>query len=122
MDYLSYKLSNKSSYDLILAFDDNAVAFVAEHRKDLFEGIPIMFGGLNNLEFAREVTQSPQITGVMEDISFQKTLDVILQLQPNATKIYLIVDNVISGQADLERILQVSIPIPYEIIRFGDLT
>lgn len=120
-DYLRYKIENKTSYDLILAFDDNAVRFVEDYQATLFPDIPIVFAGLNGREYGREVSRNPLITGVIEEISVQETLDVILDLQPDAKTIYLLTDNTLSCQEDLKEIINIEFPLPFEVINFTEV-
>jgi diguanylate cyclase (GGDEF)-like protein len=120
-NYLSYKLDHKPHYDLLLAFDDNAVHFAENHQEDLFSGIPIIFAGVNDLEYGRQLSKNPMITGVIEDISIEETIDSILLLQNDIEKLYLLVDNTPSGQADLQRVLSVDLPMDVEVINCSEL-
>lgn len=102
--YFSAKVKRKKTYDLVLTFDDNALRFVMENKKDLFPSVPIVFAGVNDLAFARQAAADEQVTGVVEAVSIRETLHMITLLQPDMRKLYVIVDNTVSGQADLDRV------------------
>ncbi len=119
--YFHYKLTRKPDYDLVMAFDDKALHFVTTYQETLFKDLPIVFAGVNDREFGLEASMNPLITGVMEDISIEETIDVIETLQPYAVKLVLIVDNTISGQADLKRFDDVESQMDIEVINMSEL-
>lgn len=111
-DLLSFKLSHYSSYDAVISTDDNALNFVIEYQDELFKDIPIVFCGINNAELAMMQNQNPLITGVMESISMQETVELMLGLFPDQKTMYVIVDNTTSGQADLKTFHKVAETMP----------
>ncbi len=121
-DYFYYKLSRKSDYDLVLVFDDKALHFAETYQEELFSGIPIVFAGVNDREYGLKVSENPLITGVMEDISIEETIDVIETLQPYVVNLYLVVDNTISGQADLQRFEGIESQMDIEVINMSELS
>lgn len=105
-ELLTYKLS-QTEYDLVITSDDNAINFVMEHRDDLLPGIPIIFFGVNNTSNASAYAQETGVTGVVEGISIEDTIDLALALNPNAQNIIALSDNTTSGQSDLVRFYDV---------------
>ncbi len=99
---LSYKLSHVSSYDAIIIADDNALLYALEHQNTLFAQIPIVFLGVNNISRAKEQNNNPQITGVVEAISMNETIDLMIRQNQNIKTITVIVDGTTSGQGDLK--------------------
>ena len=98
---LSYKLEALEPYDIILVGDDNGLEFVTEYQEELFEGIPIVFFAVNSFDRALEASQDPLITGVVEELSIEETIEVAMALTPEAREIIAITDNTVSGQAGL---------------------
>lgn len=84
-------------YDAVIVGDDAALRFAMEYRGELFQGIPIVFEGINNLEYAGEVSQDPLVTGVIECGSYEENIDFALTIQPDAKRIVAIVDDTVTG-------------------------
>jgi PAS domain S-box-containing protein len=99
---LSYKIQNNPPYDVILVSDDNALIFALQEKEKLFDKLPIVFLGVNNIERALEQNKSPQITGIIEKTSLKDTIDVIVKNHPKIETIAAIVDHTPSGQGDLK--------------------
>lgn len=100
-DRLSYALSVVPPYDVIVVGDDAALKFAVDYREELFAGIPIVFEGINNVQYARELAQQdPLITGVVEELSLEKNIDLILQLRPQTKRIIAILDDSLTGEAE----------------------
>ncbi len=97
---LSYRLNKLEPYDVIIVGDDAALTFAVDHKNDIFSGIPIIFEGVNNEEYAIEVSKDPLIAGVLEKLSFEKNIDFARTLFPNATKVVAILDNSVTGEAE----------------------
>lgn len=100
LNTLTYKLKQLPVYDVILVSDDNALKFVMEHRLLLFPATPIVFLGINDIGYAEEVKENKYITGVIEAISLEETIDVAIDLYPKAKKVVALVDDSTSGQGD----------------------
>lgn len=100
-DRLSYAFSVVPPYDVIVVGDDAALKFAVDYREELFAGIPIVFEGINNVQYARELAQQdPLITGVVEELSLEKNIDLILQLRPQTKRIIAILDDSLTGEAE----------------------
>lgn len=90
LERLQYKEGHVQNYDAVIAGDDAALRFVMEYRSELFPEIPIVFEGINNLQYAREVSKDPLITGVIECGSYEDNIDFALTIQPDAKKLWLL--------------------------------
>lgn len=104
LSMLTYKLSHRSPYDLVITAGDNAFDFVLDYGSFLFPDAPVVFLGVNDLDKAREQSEAPHITGVVEAPSFEETLRLMRSLQPKRHRLNLIVDGTASGQADLRSV------------------
>ena len=96
---LTYRMSKVDPYDVIIAGDDAALRFVMEHENDLFRGLPVIFEGINDEELANEAEKDPMITGIAERISFEKNVDLGRIFYPEATRVVVILDDTITGEA-----------------------
>lgn len=105
LERLTYKEENVASYDAVIVGDDAALVFAMDYRQELFDGIPIVFEGINNIEYAEEVSREPLVTGVIEKFSYQDNLDFALQIQPEADKVLAIVDDTVTGIGEQQQFL-----------------
>lgn len=97
---LAYRMSKVEPYDVVILGDDAALLFAVEYREELFEGIPLVFEGVNDEELAVELAKDPLITGVVEQLSLEKNIDFGRKLYPDAKKVVAILDDSITGEAD----------------------
>lgn len=116
---LSYRMSHAAPYDALIVGDDAALHFAIEHRDDLFRDMPIIFEGVNDIEYAKEVSEDPLITGVVEDLSITSNIDFGLKLYPDAEEVIAILDNSITGEA--ERSSFYSIAPLYPSLTFSEI-
>ncbi len=99
---LNYKLSKGEKYRAILVSDDNALDFALSVQNRLFKSIPIIFLGINDLEKALLQNQNPFVTGIVEEVSIEETLDIMVKLFPLTQKVYVISDVTKTGNIDLK--------------------
>ena len=99
---LAYRMSKVEPYDVVILGDDAAFLFAVKYREELFEGIPLVFEGVNDVELAVKLAEDPLITGVVEQLSLEKNIDFGRQLFPNADKVVAILDESITGNANRE--------------------
>jgi len=100
---LKYKLSNLNSLDLIITVDDNALNFAIDNQDDMFPGIPIVFWGINDVEFGKEQNKRKGVTGIVEDVSMRDNVELMLKLFPDAETIYTISDITFTAKQDLKK-------------------
>ena len=99
-DMLQYHLENTDPYDVVIVGDDAALQFAMEYREELFDDIPIVFEGVNDVEYAMKAAENPLVTGILETLSVEKNIDMALQVNPEATKVVAILDDSMTGQAE----------------------
>lgn len=97
-------------FDLIVAADNNALEFVIRYHPHLFQGLPVVFLGINNFDEAMiyENNMRSYITGVVEEVDIRKNIDLILKIHPDLEKLLIINDHSRTGQAlrrDIFRVL-----------------
>ena len=94
---LRFKQQNGWNYDAVIVGDDAALVFAMNYKKELFSGIPIIFEGINNIEYAKKVSKDPLVTGVIERYSYEENLNFAKKIQPDAKKVVALVDNTVTG-------------------------
>jgi two-component sensor histidine kinase/ABC-type uncharacterized transport system substrate-binding protein len=86
-------------FDAIISSDDNALRFLLMHHKDLFPGTPIIFCGVNDYTDAL-LSGHENITGVLEFLDKQASMDIALKLHPEAKEVFVITDTSTTGRAN----------------------
>ncbi|MBR6079371.1 MAG: EAL domain-containing protein [Treponema sp.] len=89
-------------YDGIITGDDAALSFALKHQKEFFDGVPVVFFGINNLDLAKEGAENPWMTGFTEETYIDSTIDMASRLMPYATKVVAIYDETTTGQGDMK--------------------
>ncbi|WP_053179216.1 sensor histidine kinase [Sunxiuqinia dokdonensis] len=87
-------------YDVVIACNDNAFNFCMEFQDELFQETPIVFWGVNDHEKALAQEHNPWVTGFIENISLENTLNLIQRLHPGKTQMHVITDNTTTAIAD----------------------
>ncbi len=90
-------------FDIIIVSDNDAYNFILEHRDSLFPGIPVVFCGLNDVS-PEEIDQT-FVTGILENINVQDTLELALSIHPNKNRLVVIGDRSITGVAIRNQII-----------------
>jgi two-component sensor histidine kinase/PAS domain-containing protein len=121
LDLLSLKLSGMPPYDGVITADDNALRFVQTFGEELFGPVPVVFFGVNDRENALAQNENPRCTGVVESVSMEETIELILKLFPSTEKIYAVSDVTVSGSADLETFLAFSDRYPLDYFSLKDM-
>ncbi len=98
---LKYRLSQVDAYDVIIVGDDAAFQFAIQYKEELFAGKPVLFLGVNDTELAAEMAESYFFAGLVEEINVKENINIALKFYPDATNVVAIVDDSVSGQADL---------------------
>ncbi len=94
---LKYKIDNSSKYDAVIVMGDEAMAFVEQYRKQIFNDIPILFYGLNNDEKAKSVEKDPFIQGVHDEYSIFQNITIASGLNKNLKRVVFITDDTMNG-------------------------
>lgn len=93
-----YKLKNKH-YDAVITSDDDAYNFLLKYGGELLPNVPIVFCGVNYFRDS-SLTDNKLITGVVETLDVQKTIEIALRLQPKVRNIVIINDRSFTGQVN----------------------
>ncbi len=110
VDYLRVKYADRG-IDLVIAISPLAFDFIFRHSDELFPGIPIVFTSVNTTRID-ELSLGPNITGIAVTRDITQTLDLVLRLQPDTTRVVIPVGTSPterSWAADTRKIFQ-----PYE--------
>ena len=88
LNTLRHKYSNPKP-DLIIPVFNSAVALALKHGPDLFPGVPIVFGGIEN-KFIENRSLRPNVTGYLTDNNYTGTLDLALKLHPDTKNVVVV--------------------------------
>ena len=100
---LAYRLSQVEAYDAVILGDDAALQFALEYREELFQGIPLVFEGINDEQLAEQAVKEPLVTGVIEKLSLETNIEFGLLVNPAATKVVAILDGSLTGEVERKR-------------------
>lgn len=117
---LSHKLSHIKPYDAVMTADDDALLFLLKHKARLFPTQPAVFLGVNNIALAKEQNTRPDITGVIEAVSMQETIQLMRELLPGTTTILALADTTPSSLGDLASFRALAPTFPD--LRFAELS
>ena len=95
---LKYRLSVVEPYDVVIVGDDAALKFATTYQLELFPQIPIVFEGIDDVDRAIEAGTNAYITGIAEQIDYEKNIEVGLKVNSRAKKIVAILDDTLSGK------------------------
>ncbi len=109
---LKYKLTGVEPYDVVIVSDDDGINFVMSKKEELFPNTPIVFMGVNNIEHAKQYSEDPLVTGVVESASIGDTVGLAYALNQKAKRVVALVDSTSSGQADLASYYKASEQFP----------
>jgi len=100
---LGYKLGGLPRYDALVVGDDNAFNFAVQHREDLFAGVPVVFMAVNDVDNALNQSKRLAMTGVLETVSMNETIDLMHRALPGLKRVVAVADAMPSGRGDLQR-------------------
>ncbi len=95
--------NNAAGYEAILLGDDDALEFALEHKSELFDKMPMVFIGINNLKLAIEADKDPYITGFYENDYFDETLLTALETFPDKKYLVALHDGSTTGYVDMDK-------------------
>lgn len=102
-EVIKEKYQSISDFDLVIAVDNQSLSFMQKYGEDIFSGLPVVFCGINHLEHF-DLSQNRNYTGVSEDIRPDLTVEQILNLQPEVTKLFVVSDcNTKTGIAAIQQ-------------------
>ncbi len=97
---LRHKLESHA-YDVLIVGDDAALNFAEEHRDDLFEGVPVVFLGINDIDHARKVHDEGWATGIPEQSNMTDVFKAAANIFRTCDTFVCIVDDTETGKADV---------------------
>ncbi len=109
---LKYKLDNSEKYDGIIVGDDPALKFVVDYQEELFNDIPIVFLGINDLENAMAASKNEEITGVMQKTPLEENIELALKINPEANRVVALVDGTLTGIGDKKQFYDIQEDFP----------
>ena len=122
-DFIDYKISHSSHYDIIVLSDDNALRFWKNYRSKLFKDIPTVFLGINNVADAEAADQTEGVTGVAEVPDYVESYKLMHSLFPKRTNVVAVVDGSITGRGEYALFTSTSGDYPefkYSVINTAD--
>lgn len=87
-NYLQTKYSGRT-VDVVVASADAPLAFLLEHRQELFANSPIVFVA-NNPPPAEVLAGGPGATGIHYKNAYRETVDLALRLQPHTRHVFVV--------------------------------
>ncbi len=128
-----FKLLLKSKYstndiDLVAACDDSAFKFVVEYYSELFDGLPVVFCGVNDYrpeDILRSHNMAGRVTGIIEDHNFKGIYDIASKISPDISKVIFLVDHSLTGvgfRREIEEQFAKEVDVEVEIIDGKDYT
>ncbi len=102
------KLIDTYKPDVLIVFDDNACEYVAKHYKNT--ELPVVFGGMNK-EPSYYGFPSKNITGCIERIPFDKSVEFLKELKPTVQNVALISDKSPTSIGMLDEVMKLKIPV-----------
>lgn len=90
-EYL-FKKFEKVKFDAVVVLDNDAFDFVLENYDSFFNGLPIIFCGINYFE-EYNLDNKDFVSGVVEILDIKDTLSAALNLHKDTKHVYIIIDN-----------------------------
>ncbi|MFW5869576.1 MAG: response regulator [Planctomycetota bacterium] len=87
----------ETSFDLIIASDDNALRFVANRNDELWPAAPVVFCGINNYD-PNLLAGKKRYIGLLESSDIQENLQLARRFQSTAKRVYVISDATRTGR------------------------
>lgn len=88
----------RQRFDVVIVSDNAALDFALKYRDSIFPGASIVFCGINGYSDSMLAGQE-RVTGVVEDIDAEGTIQAALAVLPATRKVLALVENSESGQA-----------------------
>jgi len=105
-------LTSEFQYDAVILGDDAAFDFAIQNRDKYFQNIPLIYENINSLDKAIQYKDDPLISGVVEAFPMQKTIELALSIQKNASRVVVITDNSVSGSGSAGQAMSEQVNFP----------
>ncbi len=106
-------------FSVIIAADNNALAFMQSEATRLFNDKPVVFCGADYVT-RKDYAGIKQVTGVNEAADIQKTLDTALRLHPKTRQLVFVVDKSSTGRKVHSQIDKLATEYPQIRFKFWD--
>lgn len=104
--YESYKIKyGEVKFDIVICSDNDALDFIQKYGREVFKDSSVVFCGINNYgeyDFENDFENHKNITGVLEQIDINETIESIFKIQPNTKNVVVICDSSTTGKIDEE--------------------
>jgi hypothetical protein len=100
-------------FDGIIVTDDHALDFVARHRHDLFQESPVVACGINDPKSLP--VEAGNMNVIIERIAHRETLAAALRQNPGTRKVFVFVDNTLTGRSIHREFLEQTRPMAGEV-------
>ncbi len=102
-DFLKKRLESKDrGYEAVLLGDDDALAFALKYQDELFKGLPMVFFGINDADFAVKSAENPMMTGFYEKDYLRDCLELAMETMPDRKIFVALHDESAAGKADMD--------------------
>ncbi len=106
-DFLSKKqIISPEKIDLIITADDNALNFVRHNYQQMYQNIPVIFMGVNDVNKLNWAKKEANFTGFYEAPSFTENLLYAQNLFPDSKTIHIINDASPSTRANTKQLIR----------------
>lgn len=95
---LEYKMTKYKNFDLVILADDPAISFGKKYRNSLFEDIPIVFLGANDISLAKEMISFESTYGILEKVPIKQNVELISKLHSDKNIVAVIYDKANNSQ------------------------
>ncbi|MDX2455602.1 ABC transporter substrate binding protein, partial [Desulfosarcina sp.] len=84
--------------DLVITIYNGGLNFLLKHGQELFQGIPIVFGGVEE-PYLKDRQLPATVTGLLANNSYRETLDLAIGLHPGVDRVAIVAGAGIIGRA-----------------------
>lgn len=99
-DFLKERLEKDRGYEAVLLGDDDALSFGLKYQKELFDGLPMVFFGVNNPNYAVRAAENAMVTGFYEKDYLEDCLELAVKSMPDRKNFVALHDESAAGFAD----------------------
>ena len=99
-EFLKERLQQRDDYEAIILGDDNALSFAMDFQDELFNGLPMVFYGINDRIVAERGAQTNNITGFYEKEYLTQTVELAKRLFPKRRTLVALYDDSKAGYSD----------------------
>lgn len=99
---------SQRTFDLVMAVDNAALDFALTHQQDIFHDVPIVFLGINDFHPTLLREASKKVTGVVEEVDIESTIELMLAMNSDLKHIFVLNDQSETGLAvrnELEKVI-----------------